>query len=134
VTDIVADVRPEWRTAAASNLSCKTVRKIPAAAEENSNSFGFSTITAGDGGMVDKAELQSQEEHLSAETSESSDRSHHSIPSLIEQDREEWRKKIGGLWRWSEAVPMLESYYASHSLGLVGSTQGDRHLAASSVY
>ncbi|KAH9571632.1 hypothetical protein CY35_02G104300 [Sphagnum magellanicum] len=123
VTDIVADVRPEWRTAAASNLSCKTVRKIPAAAEENSNSFGFSTITAGDGGMVDKAELQSQEEHLSAETSESSDRSHHSIPSLIEQDREEWRKKIGGLWRWSEAVPMLESYYASHSLGLVGSTQ-----------
>jgi hypothetical protein len=47
VTDIVADVRPEWRTAAASNLSCKTVRKIPAAAEENNNSFGFSTITAG---------------------------------------------------------------------------------------
>jgi len=43
---------------------------------------------AGDGGMVDKAELQSQEEHLSAETSESSDRSHHSIPSLIEQGKE----------------------------------------------
>ena len=39
-------------------------------------------------------------------------------------DREKWRKKIGGLWRWSEAVPLLKEYYALNGIGRLGFEQG----------
>lgn len=38
---MVTDVKPEWRTAAASNFSSKIIHKSPAYAEEGSNTFGF---------------------------------------------------------------------------------------------
>ncbi|GAQ80837.1 hypothetical protein KFL_000640030 [Klebsormidium nitens] len=31
----------------------------------------------------------------------------------------EWRAKISGLWKWSEAVPLLESYYRKFGTGAV---------------
>lgn len=41
------------------------------------------------------------------------------LPSVGET--EAWRKAIGGLWKWSEAVPLLEKYYHQNGTGLLAS-------------
>ncbi|XP_057842514.1 uncharacterized protein LOC131051930 isoform X2 [Cryptomeria japonica] len=45
---------------------------------------------------------------------------------IMEIDREIWRKKIGDLVRWSEAVPLLVDYYATHSYGILASVTAFR--------
>ncbi|KAL2628717.1 hypothetical protein R1flu_013403 [Riccia fluitans] len=132
VAEMVADVKPEWRTAAASNFSSKTVYKAPAYVEEGNNVFGFnisdekkvdSELPAS---QVDQAS-QGNESRSGTEDPEGIEnapgRYLKTIHTFLDEDRERWRKKIGGLWRWSEAVPLLEKYYADHSVGRIAATQ-----------
>ena len=44
--------------------------------------------------------------------------------SFANLEREKWPKKIGGLWRWSEAVPLLKEYYALNGIGRLAFEQG----------
>ncbi|KAL3686805.1 hypothetical protein R1sor_013114 [Riccia sorocarpa] len=132
VAEMVADVKPEWRTAAASNFSSKTVYKAPAYVEEGNNAFGFSIP---DESKVDNGLSASEVDQISpGKESESGSedpegienapgRYLKTIHTVLDEDRERWRKKIGGLWRWSEAVPLLEKYYADHSVGRIAATQ-----------
>ncbi|MCO5558580.1 hypothetical protein L7F22_012165 [Adiantum nelumboides] len=53
--------------------------------------------------------------------------------------KEAWRRKIGGLWRWSEAVPLLQNYYAEYGIGRTACEQalqcrGDKLLRDANFY
>ncbi|BBN08087.1 hypothetical protein MPTK1_4g08780 [Marchantia polymorpha subsp. ruderalis] len=126
VAEMVTDVKPEWRTAAASNFSSKIIHKSPAYAEEGSNTFGFNLSEEKPEAEpsavgVDQVKKSVSEEAEGIESAPG--RYLKTIHTFLDEDRERWRKKIGGLWRWSEAVPLLEKYYADHSVGRVASTQ-----------
>lgn len=85
VTDLVPDVRPEWRVAAESSLNSRNIRKT--------------SVHTADGRELNCG------------------------LGFLKSDREVWRKRIGGLWRWSEAVPLLEKYYAEFGVGKVAGEQ-----------
>ncbi|CAM6122567.1 unnamed protein product [Calypogeia fissa] len=129
IAEMVADIRPEWRIAAASNFSSKSVPKTPTVSKEGANIFGFNTSEPRFKD-VDDPEVNADHATSSAPSEEFVGKdlvgpgyNTKATHTFIHEDREMWRKKIGGHWRWSEAVPLLEKYYADHSVGRVASTQ-----------
>lgn len=114
VTDLVPDVRPEWRVAAESTLSSRDIKKVSTPIGKEGSSCDSNSSTP-DGSLL-------QLDSLTFHSKE--------VPSLkdfrndtLASNRETWRKKIGGLWRWSEAVPLLEEYYARYGIGRIACEQ-----------
>lgn len=115
VTDLVPDVRPEWRVAAESSLNSRNIRKTSAHTADGRElncGLGFS-----------KSDDLPMQPAIAVEKSEDATFKGCKIDDAISSDREVWRKRIGGLWRWSEAVPLLEKYYAEFGVGKVAGEQ-----------
>ncbi|KAI5072157.1 hypothetical protein GOP47_0012263 [Adiantum capillus-veneris] len=108
VMELVPDVRPEWKVAAESTLSSREVKKI---FTSSGNDRSMSDMNSSE---LDNFVLKS---HLavgySREVLIPGDRGSDSLA----HNREAWRRKIGGLWRWSEAIPLLQEYYSQYGIG-----------------
>eukprot|EP00249_Psilotum_nudum_P016877 c26032_g1_i1 orf=79-1737(-) len=133
VADLATDVRQEWRTAAELTLSSCAIRKVlPSSLDERRNSI---LVVDNDQNMPDLGsdigpeDFRSNPDRL---TENYDNRKENEDIKLYKQDmitceREKWHKKIGGLWRWSEAVPLLEKYYAGFGTGKITFAQAFRY-------
>lgn len=108
VTDLIPDIRPEWKVAAESTLSSRNVKKVSSSSGNEKSSWD-SNVFKSDGSLLhlDPTAFSSKEASLTNSFGN----------GALASNRETWRRKIGGLWRWSEAVPLLEDYYAQHGIG-----------------
>ncbi|KAJ7561513.1 hypothetical protein O6H91_03G031100 [Diphasiastrum complanatum] len=100
----LADAKPEWRSAVTSSLSCHNGHKH---LDDDEAHIGLSGLNEDNKRHSDKEDL--------LETSKV-------IDNLV-INREMWRKRIGGLWKWSEAMPLLKEYYPKHGVGRVATSQ-----------
>ncbi|KAH7277757.1 hypothetical protein KP509_38G005600 [Ceratopteris richardii] len=96
VVDLVSDVRPEWKVAAESTLSSRDLKKVHGSSGD---------VSCTDGVML----------HSETRADDHGD--------FLAHNRETWRRKIGGLWQWSEAVPLLQEYYAEYGIGRIACEQ-----------
>lgn len=124
VTDLVPDVRPEWRVAAESNLSSRNIRKASiGVVDERDTKRGLTFLRSED--LSNRLEnIEKSKENVLFENFEMDAAAGSATFGTTDHaSRELWRKRIGGLWRWSEAVPLLEKYYAEFGIGRTACTQ-----------
>ncbi|GBG77196.1 hypothetical protein CBR_g23523 [Chara braunii] len=159
----VAEMKPEWRAAAATNLAMRqngskassgnsTVQQDTQLMPESPwRKFGFelsradpSAISPADPSMMEQNPMAgiSSEDDSSRDTEDTESHTNHSRNGSVCRDRrpesrtadsslkvtvagegvrEELRRKIGGLWTWSEAVPLLKDYYRTCGVGISAS-------------
>eukprot|EP00250_Pteridium_aquilinum_P011059 c19812_g1_i1 orf=893-2512(-) len=105
VTDLVPDVRQDWKVAAEATLNSRDVKKASSSSGMEKSSFDLNSSKS-DGSLLQ-----------SGSTIFASKEGSNVCNDALASNRETWRRKIGGLWRWSEAVPLLEEYYAQYGIG-----------------
>eukprot|EP00850_Spirogloea_muscicola_P021733 SM000260S09929 [mRNA] locus=s260:90651:94090:+ [translate_table: standard] len=138
VSDVVADVRPEWKSAAGMNLSSKANDKASAslkvaAADKgpppnfSQNAFGFLIeplpgIAPADSTTQLQGLNEDGEESATVPATGRRQTSQYALAGQPNSPLDTWRRKFGGLWKWSEAVPLLLQYYSSRGTGPVSSS------------
>eukprot|EP00850_Spirogloea_muscicola_P015186 SM000114S24149 [mRNA] locus=s114:229543:234032:- [translate_table: standard] len=136
VSDVVSDVRPEWKSAAGMNLSSKASDQASASTKvavadngpppnlsRNAFGFGFAYEEHPADSTIQLQGLnQDGEKSAMVPAAGRRQTSQHTLAGQLNSPVDTWRRKIGGLWKWSEAVPLLLHYYSSCGTGPVSSS------------
>ncbi|XP_024519571.1 uncharacterized protein LOC9630360 [Selaginella moellendorffii] len=111
VTELVSETKPQWRNAASSSLDSRTVPKVDE--KKTNNIVGFLVTDEEKEASVEDKILVSPSEEKTIKTES----------DFVISERQQWQKKISGLWNWSEAVHLLKDYHAENGFGRVALSQ-----------